>query len=281
MNTPPGGPEDPTRPVGGQEPVDGAAPPWYQRPAVLVPLGLLSLLVIVLLVAVVGGDSEEVADDAGETVTDEDVDDEDDEDGEDGEDVEDVDEDADEGAPTEGREPGEPDPDMDDTDEDAVAIPRGRAGGGLESSTFTVRLSWENEVDDEADPPALGQGQEGATGVALLRLDSDQGIVCADFVVDGVDEADAFTGAHLHQGGPDENGPVVAAFETPDERGESSTCTNTFTDGFEPIETLQAVEANPSGWYLNVHTEAFPDGVVRGQLPEEQDAAPEEGATGR
>lgn len=148
----------------------------------------------------------------------------------------------------EGREPGEPDPDMDDTDEDAVAIPHGRAGGGLESSTFTVRLSWENEVDDEADPPALSQGQEGATGVALLRLDSDQGIVCADFVVDGADEADAFTGAHLHQGGPDENGPVVAAFETPDERGQSSTCTN---------------------------------GVVRGQLPEEQDPAPEEGARGR
>lgn len=252
MNDTPSGSPDPTQPVGGQT---GAPLPWYRRPVALVPLGLLALVVIGLLVVLLGGDDQDVADEAPpDAATDDDGDPDD----------VDPDEGADEDPDAEGR--GLDEADMDDTD--GVFIPRGRAGPGTESSSFTVRLSWEHEVDDTVDPPQTGQGQEGATGSALVRLAADEGIICVDIVVDGVDDADPFTGAHLHQGGPAENGPVVVDFGIPDERGELSSCTNTFTEGFDPVETLQAIEQDPTGWYLNVHTAAYPDGVVRGQLPE-------------
>lgn len=222
--------------------------PWYRRPALLVPLGLV-LLVVVAVAAVAGGEDEPVR----ERPTAQD-------------------------RPDDG---DDPDPGASPAEDPLTAIPEGRAALGIETSSFTVALTWENEVDDEADPPEFGQGQEGATGLAVLRLASDHGLICADITVDGLSEDDTFEdgpGAHLHQGGPAENGPIAVSFTAPDaETGQSSGCFTEFEEGFDPAETLAMLEEHPEDWYVNVHSRAFPAGLVRGQLPDggQEPPAPE------
>ncbi|CAN5234469.1 hypothetical protein BH23ACT2_BH23ACT2_25990 [soil metagenome] len=160
-------------------------------------------------------------------------------------------------------------------DNGSVADPGAEIGAGEETSSFDVVLDWRNEVDtpagEEPDDPQFGQGQEGATGTATLRLDSEAGVICADLQVDGLDADDSFAGApgaHVHQGGLEENGPIAVFFETPDdETGMSTGCFTDFEDGFDAQETLQMIEDNPDNWYVNVHSGSFPMGIVRGQLP--------------
>lgn len=271
MSGTPTGPDDPTAPMGGgADPGPGPAgdpDPWYTRPEVFIPLALVIVLVAVLLVTALGGDDEQVAEDPGDTPADEPAEDEPDP------------ADAEPDAPVD--DPAADDPDAEGPDPiDAGDEPREPPPELSEAtSTFVVALSWENEVDDTADPPVFGQGQEGATGTAWLWLNADEGIICADLVVEGLDAADSFEngpGAHLHAGGLEENGPVAVAFATPDdETGESSGCFTEFEEGFvdledtfDPVETLQRVEESPEDWYVNVHSEAYPMGVVRGQLPD-------------
>ena len=65
--------------------------------------------------------------------------------------------------------------------------------------------------------------------------------------------------AHIHTGGPGENGPPVVPLTAPAD-GTSGGC--------QPIaaDLSAALLANPGGYYVNVHTQAFPGGVIRGQL---------------
>ncbi|MGK2948497.1 MAG: CHRD domain-containing protein [Acidimicrobiales bacterium] len=78
--------------------------------------------------------------------------------------------------------------------------------------------------------------------------------------------------AHIHEGQPGENGPVVVSLAFPT-GGEAADCisedrvnptTNAplFADG----QTAQEILANPDNYYVNVHNEEYPSGAVRGQL---------------
>ncbi len=64
------------------------------------------------------------------------------------------------------------------------------------------------------------------------------------------------TGAHIHQGAINANGPVRIDF--------NSQLTGS---GLQDAD-LVGVIAQPSGWYVNVHTSAHPGGAIRGQVPE-------------
>ncbi len=65
----------------------------------------------------------------------------------------------------------------------------------------------------------------------------------------------AATGHHIHQAAAGVNGPVVVNFGT--SYGGSVTVTPALA---------ASIAANPAGFYVNLHTAAFPGGEIRGQL---------------
>jgi hypothetical protein len=62
-------------------------------------------------------------------------------------------------------------------------------------------------------------------------------------------------------GEEDEAGDVVVPLAPPDEGGSSAGCVSDVEGSL-----VDAIIENPSGYYVNVHTEEFPAGAVRGQL---------------
>ena len=159
-------------------------------------------------------------------------------------------------------------------DSHTAAFPAGAVRGQLGSTAaYDVALSWHDQVADDADGNALfGRGEPGASGSALLVVTdaTDRAAGTADDAICAVISTDATgpfaggPGAHLHAAARDANGPVVAGFATPDDaEGRSSSCTASFLEGFTPADLADDLE----GYYVNVHSDAFPAGAVRGQLP--------------
>jgi len=72
----------------------------------------------------------------------------------------------------------------------------------------------------------------------------------------------AITGAHIHRGASNENGPVVVPLGTPKNGaiGASSSC-HTVTPALS-----QSLVRTPGDFYVNIHTAQYPDGAIRGQL---------------
>lgn len=67
------------------------------------------------------------------------------------------------------------------------------------------------------------------------------------------------TAAHVHEAPEGENGPVVVPLDLPLGQG-SSQCVDA-----DPAIVERMLE-DPSGFYVNVHTEEHPDGALRGQV---------------
>jgi hypothetical protein len=114
----------------------------------------------------------------------------------------------------------------------------------IEERRFTVALSGANEV-----PPADPDG----TGTARIFLHQGRGQVC--FIIQ-VSNIGPVVADHIHPGVAGVNGPAVVDFG-----GSLSGCVS----GVDPA-LIGDIIANPSAYYINVHTAEFPGGAVRGQL---------------
>jgi hypothetical protein len=104
---------------------------------------------------------------------------------------------------------------------------------------------------------AEGTGDPVATGTATVRLRAGQAQVCYQLAADNLPTASA---AHIHQGPAGSAGNVVIPLKTPDANGKSSGCAGTT----RPL--VRSILGSPDGFYVNVHTAAFPAGAIRGQL---------------
>jgi hypothetical protein len=109
-----------------------------------------------------------------------------------------------------------------------------------------AELTGPNEVPGPGDPDGRGVG--------IVDIHS-KGRVCVNLAYDEIKRPFGF---HIHRGTATEAGPVVVEFS------------HLLPSGDGCVEAdpalLEEIRANPSGFYLNVHNEAFPGGAIRGQL---------------
>ena len=147
----------------------------------------------------------------------------------------------------------------------AVTTGSGAAAGGLSaaaaSNAFIASLRGAQEV-----PPNTSAAQ----GAGVVLTDSSRHAVLAAVTTTGI----AGTAAHIHAGQPGTAGPIVVPLvENPAGSG-IWTASATLTDD-------QFNELINGGMYLNVHSTAFPNGEIRGQiLPVQQSAVNLTGFTG-
>ena len=119
--------------------------------------------------------------------------------------------------------------------------------------TLTAELTAAAEVPDA--------GPEGATGTASITIDDASGEVCFELTVDGLAEEDAVVAAHIHAGEAGVAGDVVVPLFTAPPAGEMTGC----VEGVD-LELVADIIANPGDYYVNIHSEDYPAGAVRGQL---------------
>ena len=140
----------------------------------------------------------------------------------------------------------------------------------VSTETYTANLLPANEVPPIANNEASGSGTAAIT--FNLTKDSAGTITAASFDVSvtaaGFPSGTALTSAHIHPGAAGTNGGVfvsigLAAGEVtfPSGGGSFSKTAIALT-----VDQANAILANPSGFYFNIHTARNPDGVARGQL---------------
>jgi CHRD domain-containing protein len=148
----------------------------------------------------------------------------------------------------------------------AVRGQLGRGAGGTSGrATFSTSLTGGNEVPGPGDPDG--------TGSAFITVFADRTGLCFRIHVSNI--ALPATAAHIHQGASGIAGPIVVTLAAPDASGVSSGCLLGLS-----TDLLGAIVANPSGYYVNVHTTDFPGGAVRGQLSQSGDGCDDDGDDG-
>lgn len=123
----------------------------------------------------------------------------------------------------------------------------GTAAAGCLTNPLTTTLSGATETPT---------GDPAGSGKAKVTFDISEGLVCWSLTVKGTATPVA---AHIHKAPVGTAGPVIVPLGTP-AKGATKGCTAASR------ALIKDIIANPSQYYVNVHTGAFPAGAVRGQL---------------
>lgn len=146
-------------------------------------------------------------------------------------------------------------------------------------------LNGRNEVRSDATNRAIVGDPNGRGEGYVFGIDGDTTTLCYLLVdIEKIDELELPPGngraAHIHEGAPGENGPVVANLAWPQD-GQAADC---LTEGegagtagvkFPTGETgiVQRILNHPEAFYINIHNNEYPGGAIRGQLEDSQDHA--------
>jgi hypothetical protein len=133
-----------------------------------------------------------------------------------------------------------------------VAIGKGKSSG--DHKALFADMLGKKEVGTNGKK---GAGDRDGFGSFTAIVAGDK--LCFGMTVRGLDQPVA---AHIHKGSPSQSGSIVVPLTQPTDGdpGASSGCVSA------PSEVLAAIRKNPSKYYVNVHTMAFPAGALRGQL---------------
>ena len=127
-----------------------------------------------------------------------------------------------------------------------VMLALGSVSANAEIFNFRVNLDGSQEV-----PPGDSDGY----GVAHLTIDDSTDPPTIDWFIE-VFNIGTLTGDHIHKAPAGSNGSIVVDFEK-----------NLSGSGLQDAD-LTGVLNDPTGHYVNVHTDEFPRGAIRGQIPE-------------
>jgi hypothetical protein len=140
-----------------------------------------------------------------------------------------------------------------------VGAPAASAG---QQTVYIVEMSGDQVVSGPGDPDG--------TGTAVLTLDKAAGTVCASIHTENVTEADPFNprfGIVLHDigpvplpGSPGAAVAVLSAAYTPDPDFEGCTALS--------AEAIKQIQKYPDRFFVQVNTELYDEGAIRGQLVE-------------
>ena len=119
---------------------------------------------------------------------------------------------------------------------------------------FSTVLSGAAEVPGPGDPDA--------TGSASLTLNQGQGQVCFELSWAGVDGT--VVAAHVHAAPVGVAGPIVVPLFTNVALAGTDSASGCVAGVSE--ELLKAIRHDPASYYVNIHSDLFPAGAVRGQL---------------
>ncbi len=122
-------------------------------------------------------------------------------------------------------------------------------GPGMTRSVLSATLTGIQEVPGPGDPDG--------TGTAQVRVDPSAPRVCWEVYARSIEPA---TAAHIHRGAAGVAGPPVVTLTTPGADGHSEGCAAVD----EMLAREMSIQAH--GFYVNVHTAAYPTGAIRGQL---------------
>lgn len=144
------------------------------------------------------------------------------------------------------------------------------AQAGHTNTILTTSLDGSAQVAGDGDLSTVAGDATGTGEAYVFGIDGDETTLCYVLEVAGIQEVPVESGmaAHIHEGGADENGPVVAVLAGPED-GNAGDCLTEGEEGKFPTgETgiVQRILNNPSDFYINVHNPQFPDGAIRGQL---------------
>jgi hypothetical protein len=103
-----------------------------------------------------------------------------------------------------------------------------------------------------------GPGDNDGTGEAQLETKIAKSKLC--YLVEFEDIGTA-TAAHVHKGAKGDDGKIVIPLFEEQTDSPAEDCIKVEKD-----RKLKKLVKDPSGFYVNVHTEEFPDGAIRGQL---------------
>ncbi len=132
--------------------------------------------------------------------------------------------------------------------------PKSQATAKLESRALFSVLTGRNEIGANG---RRGAGDPDGRGSFTAIVDGGQ--LCFGVTVTNLDTP---TAAHIHAGRRNQNNPPLITLTQPTagDPGAASGCVPVTT------EVAQAILKNPHKYYFNVHTAAYPNGAVRGQL---------------
>ncbi len=122
------------------------------------------------------------------------------------------------------------------------------------ATRFTTILTGEAEVDNAGN---TGVGDLDGLGIANVRVTPNRERICIDVIV--ANTAPLIL-AHIHRGPAGQNGPVVVDFTDKINDNTVRGCVHI------DEQLLRRIVLEPQNFYVNIHSEEFPAGAVRGQL---------------
>lgn len=101
-------------------------------------------------------------------------------------------------------------------------------------------------------------GDANGTGESRFIFYPNKSKICYTIQVSGIGRA---TSAHLHKAPAGRAGPVKLKLNPPQDGTSEHECIRDLGERF-----IKKIGGNPSGYYVDVHNDAFPEGALRGQL---------------